>query len=274
MRKKDEFDLDDNPSFLGSFLVGVIALVIVLVAGVGAYLLLFKEGAGVSAPENVIEESLDTDKDTLTEDNDFETVEEDTEQANAADFGYETEAGANDSEAPERVEEDVEALHNFSEVNETVTAKDATNLRNIPSQGEDSQVMVTLYNGQTATRTGISDSGWSRVIYNSETYYAVSSYLTTDLTPPATQTPEPEPQLEDNGIKTVFTECDEMVSPKMEVNLRTLPSITNPDSVVVVKLPYGSVVRRTGINTDVGWSRVEYEGQVLYCVSSYVFVVE
>ena len=191
---------------------------------------------------------------------------------NVAYFGYEQEANAKNTEAPQHVEADVEAMHNFKEVNETVTAKDATNLRNIPSQGEDSQVMLTLYNGQTATRTGISDSGWSRVIYGGETYYAVSSYLTTDFTPPTPNPTEVPP--EDDGIKTVFTARDEMVSPKMEVNLRTLPSVTNPESVVVVKLPYGSVVRRTGINTDVGWSRVEYEGQVLYCISSYVFVVE
>lgn len=35
----------------------------------------------------------------------------------------------------------------FSPVQETVTAKDATNLRDIPSQGEDSTVMLTLQNG-------------------------------------------------------------------------------------------------------------------------------
>lgn len=162
---------------------------------------------------------------------------------------------------------DVEAGHIFTEVNETVTAKEATNLRNMPSQGEESKVMLTLYNGQVALRIGISDSGWSKVSYQGEIYYAVSGYLTTDLTAP---TPVPE----DDGIQTVFTECNEMVAPKIEVNLRTLPSVTNPDSVVVVKLPYGTQVKRTGINTDVGWSRVEYEGQVLYCVSSYVFVVE
>ena len=161
----------------------------------------------------------------------------------------------------------IEDGHSFKEVNEVVTAKEATKLRNMPSQGEESKVKLTLYNGQVATRIGISDSGWSKVTYDGKTYYAVSSYLTTDLT---SSTPVPE----EDDIKTVFTECDEMVAPKIEVNLRTLPSVTNPESVVVVKLPYGTQVRRTGINTDVGWSRVEYEGQVLYCVSSYVFVVE
>ena len=167
--------------------------------------------------------------------------------------------------------QNVEEGHAFREVKETITAKNATNLRNMPSQGEESKVVVTLKNGQTATRIGISNTGWSKVDYKGEIYYAVSSYLTTDLSTP---TPAPTPAPVDDGIKTVFTPCEEMVSPKIEVNLRKLPSVTNPEAVVVVKLPYGAVVKRTGINTDVGWSRVEYEGQVLYCVSSYVYVVE
>lgn len=167
--------------------------------------------------------------------------------------------------------QNVEEGHAFREVRETITAKNATNLRNMPSQGEESKVVVTLKNGQTATRIGISNTGWSKVDYKGEIYYAVSSYLTTDLSTP---TPAPTPAPVDDGIKTVFTTCEEMVSPKIEVNLRKLPSVTNPEAVVVVKLPYGAVVKRTGINTDVGWSRVEYEGQVLYCVSSYVYVVE
>ena len=37
-----------------------------------------------------------------------------------------------------------------------------------------------------------------------------------------------------------------------------------------MKLKNGEVVTRTGINHDLGWSRVEYNGQTLYCVSSYL----
>ena len=57
---------------------------------------------------------------------------------------------------------------------------------------------------------------------------------------------------------------------KIEVNLRALPSVTNPDATVVATLKNGEVVTRTGINTDYGWSRVEYNGQTLYCISSYL----
>lgn len=187
---------------------------------------------------------------------------------NVAYFGYEKDAQAQNQEAPEEAVADVEALMNFREVEETVTSKDVTNLRDIPSQGDDSIVLRKLNNGETATRTGISDSGWSRLIIDGQKYYAVSNYLTTDLSYKA---PVKEP---DDGINTVFTAVSDNVTPKIEVNLRKLPSVTNPDATVVATVSAGEVFKRTGINTDYGWSRVEYNGQTLYCVSSYLNVVE
>lgn len=187
---------------------------------------------------------------------------------NVAYFGYENEADAQNQEAPENAEADVEALMNFTEVEETVTAKDVTNLRDIPSQGNESTVLKTLNNGETATRTGISDSGWSRLVIDGVRYYAVSNYLTTDLSY------KPPVEKPDDGINTEFTAVSENVTPKIEVNLRKLPSVTNPDAVVVATVTAGEIFVRTGINTDYGWSRVEYNGQTLYCVSSYLNVVE
>lgn len=187
---------------------------------------------------------------------------------NVAYFGYANDAQAQSEETPENVEADVEALLNMTEVEETVTAKNVTNLRDIPSQGDDSTVLRTLNNGETALRTGISDSGWSRLEIDGVKYYAVSSYLTTDL---SYKPPVEEP---DDGINTKFTAVSENVTPKIEVNLRKLPSVTNPDAVVVATVTAGEVFVRTGINTDYGWSRVEYQGQILYCVSSYLNVVE
>ena len=115
-------------------------------------------------------------------------------------------------------------------------------------------------------RTGISDSGWSRLIYEGQVCYAVSSMLTTNLEPPR--------PTEDDGIDTVFRPVDDQVTAKDAVNLRLKPSVTDPEAEVVVKLQHGQVVRRTGINDDVGWSRVEYNGQILYCVTSYLETVE
>lgn len=187
-------------------------------------------------------------------------------------FGYNGTETAKNTEERETASADVEALMNFTEVNETVTAKSSTNLRDKPSQGEDSTVMVTLQNGQTATRTGISDSGWSRVVYEGGTYYAVSSYLTTDLSAPAQVTQQET--ADTSGFKTKFTDCNEVVTAKDIVNLRNKPSVTDEDSVVVATLSNGETAVRTGYNAEYGWSRVEYNGQVLYCVSSYLKVVE
>ena len=53
-----------------------------------------------------------------------------------------------------------------------------------------------------------------------------------------------------------------------------MPSVENKHSEVVAQLKNGEVITRTGINEDVGWSRVEYNGMTLYCVSSYLKVVE
>ena len=183
-------------------------------------------------------------------------------------FGYSgTQAPQND-QPPEVVGPDVEALVRFWDVNEQVTAKQETNLRDIPSQGENSQVLATLKNGEIATRIGYSDSGWSKLEFNGQVYYAVSSYLTTDLS----YTPPTEPP--DDGIRTEFRTVRENVTAKDVVNLRTLPSVTHEDSKVACQLKRGEVAVRTGINEDVGWSRVEYNGQILYCVSSYLTIAE
>ena len=101
--------------------------------------------------------------------------------------------------------------------------------------------------------------------------YAVTNLLTTDLAyHVAEPVPVPEPVTEDDGIKTKFTDCYDLMTAKVETNLRALPSVTNPDAVVVATIHYHDVVVRTGINEDLGWSRVEYNGQVLYCISSYL----
>ena len=178
-------------------------------------------------------------------------------------FGYEGTAEPVLKETPATVGPDVEAMMDFEGVWEHVTAKEETNLRDMPSQDQMATVLRTLKNGEIAMRTGISPAGWSRLIYEGEIYYAVSSYLTTNL--------EPE---KDDGIDTVFRAVSDTVTAKDAVNLRTIPSVTDPESKVVVKLKHGEVVTRTGINDDVGWSRVQWQGQILYCVSSYLETVE
>lgn len=272
-------------------------------------------------------------------------------------FGYDGIEPAKDPVPAEEVKPDPEALMRFSAVSEQVTAKVETNLRDMPSQDADSQVLYTLKNGEIAERIAVSDSGWSKLSYQGNIYYAVTSYLTTDLDDDANAG---DTELDENGIKTrfdvrneevtakkevnlrklpsveredatiigqlkngdvatcigvsdngwsklvyngetcyavtsylmpangddvqetkpageiqtQFEECSDRVTAKLEVNLRSIPSVEDPRCVVVATLKHGEVVTRTGINRDVGWSRVEYNGQTLYCVTQYLMDAE
>ena len=185
--------------------------------------------------------------------------EETTEPAEEKEEEEQEEPDEQEEELP--VDDDPDMT--FAPVDEKVTAKMEVNLRSIPSQGEESEILHTLENGETVKRTGISDSGWSELSWEGKTCYAVSSYLTTDL--------DYKPPVQ---IQTPFAKIDELVTPKEAVNLRTLPSTKHPDVEVVVKLEKGETVKRTGINEDVGWSRVEWNGQTLYCISSYLRIAE
>ena len=186
-------------------------------------------------------------------------------------FGYEGTAQPQNTEPPAPAEPDVEAMMTFQEVFEHVTAKEEVNLRDIPSQDDMAKVMRTLPNGEVAMRTGVSSSGWSRLIYEGVTYYAVSSYLTTDLD--GTGTDEAADK-DGDGIETEFQPISDQVTAKEKVNLRSIPSVTDPEAKVITQLKHGDVVQRNGINQDVGWSRVIWEGQTLYCVTSYLEVVD
>lgn len=191
---------------------------------------------------------------------------------NVAYFGYDGIEDAQSDETLPEAQADPEALMTFNEVDQSVTAKEETNLRDIPSQGEDATVLYTLKNGEIARRIGISESGWSKIEFNGNTYYCLSRLLTTDVDGSAD--PEPENDWDGDGIETEFTEVSDSVTAKDVVNLRSIPSYTREDSVVVAQLKKGEVILRTGINEAVGWSRVEYNGQTLYCITSYIEVVE
>lgn len=275
---------------------------------------------------------------------------------NVAYFGYDGTAEPKSSKLVEVDPPDLDTLMDFRAVDELVTAKEVTNLRNQPSQAEDVYILFSLQNGQTARRIGYSSSGWSKLEYEGLVCYAVSNYLTTDIygtgtdsaaqhkdgietqfAPADYQVTAKEkvnlrsiPSVEredsvvicqlkkgdvaqcvgtsDNGwsklnyngttcyavssylerlsgssavpekkdpdaIETVFESISDVVTAKKEVNLRKKPSVQDPDAVVVAKLTHGQTIQRTGINRDVGWSRVVYNGEVLYCVSSYLEVV-
>ena len=65
----------------------------------------------------------------------------------------------------------------FTEVNETVYATTSVNVR--ASCSADSDKVGGLSAGASATRTGIGDNGWSRIVYGDSVAYVSSDYLTT-----------------------------------------------------------------------------------------------
>ncbi len=165
-----------------------------------------------------------------------------------------------------------DASMSFTEVNESVTAKDVTNLRTSPSTTDGGNVVGKLKNGEVLTRTGKNeDTGWSRLEYNGQTVYAVSSYLITDLsyTTPVTPTNSNRVSTQDGRV-IVFTDCDDYITPKDIINLRTEPSTSAGESTVRTQVRNGTNLHRTGDSGDAGWSRVEYNGEILYAVTNYV----
>lgn len=155
----------------------------------------------------------------------------------------------------------------FSSVSESVTAKEETNLRTAPSF--DGSVVTSIKNGTVVTRTGVGDNGWSRVIYNGSTYYAVTSYLTTDLNASSsTETSTTGNSVNSNVVNgQTFAAASGKLTAKEETNLRTAPS--TEDSTVVATIKNGEYVERTGTG-DMGWTRLLYNGQVVYAITSYL----
>lgn len=150
----------------------------------------------------------------------------------------------------------------YQPVNETVTAKNVTNLRSEASSANEGTIVAVLQNGETATRIGIGSNGWSQVDYNGQTLYAISTYLTTELS-----------YVQTVPDSSVYADVNEQVTPKIECNLRTEPSTAN-EGTIVTTIKNGDVVTRTGINSQTGWSRLDYNGQKVYAVSSYLTPVQ
>lgn len=147
----------------------------------------------------------------------------------------------------------------YTAVNEQVTAKEVTNLRTAATTKSD--IVVALKNGEVVTRIGVGKNGWSKLQYNGQTVYAITSYLTTDLT-----VKEPVTQQQDIVAGHIFEPKNDKVTAKEFVNLRALPTT---DSEKVGTLNSGEFIERTAVS-DKGWSRLIYNGQVVYAVTSYL----
>ncbi len=143
----------------------------------------------------------------------------------------------------------------YTSVNDQVTAKEEVNLR--LGAGTKFDIVGTLKSGEFITRTGIGANGWSRLLYNGQAVYAITSYLSNEVIKVE------KPDIVNN---MTFTACNDSVTAKMEVNLRALPTT---DSEVVGKLTSGTFVTCVA-KSDKGWSRLEYNGQMVYAVTNYL----
>ena len=76
----------------------------------------------------------------------------------------------------------------YTAVSDKVTPKIEVNLRTAATTKSD--VAANIKNGTVLNRTGIGSNGWSKINYNGKTVYAITSYLTTDLSAKA---PESKP---------------------------------------------------------------------------------
>lgn len=168
-------------------------------------------------------------------------------------YEIKSKAAKNSALRPENTKAPTVEKSVYTATDETVTAKDYVNLR--AEASTNSKVLGQLKNGETLKRTATGSNGWSKLLYNGKTVYAVSSYLTTDLTPKAPSSSE---------VSDGYTEKSGNLTAKDETNLRASPSTS---AKVIYTLKNGEFVKLLAQNAATGWSRLEYEGQTVYAVT-------
>ena len=133
----------------------------------------------------------------------------------------------------------------------------AVKMVNIRMQGNvHSIALAKLYEGKTVTRIGISDDGWSAVLYEDQVCYISSNYLSTEEHPEAPDNPNvPNEQTVDDMVYTID-----------DVNMREGPGF---DRAVLCRVPEYVDLHRTGIVTS-GWCRVTYKDQEGFIATHYL----
>lgn len=284
---EDEEYEEEEPSMLMTviILIGVVIAFLVVIGAV--FVFFFKAEKGSEKSDIVvIETEYEVNTEELTE---SESIVEETQVDETVEevFSEDAEPEEVETEEVSTIEESMEETEQsepisgnetmeFTELSDTVTAKDITNLRTMPSTLDETNVVAQLMNGEGIIRTGINETyGWSRLDYNGQTVYAVSNYLTTDLTykPPVAPN-DPNRVSTQDGRVIIFADYSDYITPKEYVNLRTEPSTSEGETTVRCQIKSGDTVHRTGYSPDSGWSRVEYNGEVLYVVSSMVYTTE
>lgn len=295
-RRNDRDDygyLEEDGQGTVAMVIGGVVLLIIIVVLCTMIWKLFHTDADVST-KGTDQTQLATVTDTLV----GETVDGEEDATSGQDEDGEAagnDGGPDNAGQDDAGEEDSSAggiQITFTETDDLVTAKDVTNLRSEPSTDRDNTVVRQLKNGENIKRTGINeDMGWSRLDDNGQVLYAATRLLkkVTDSEngqgsqAQSGQESGGQSNAEQAGSNTVttstgrvitFTDCDDTISPKIAANLRGEPSSDQGNASIHHQLQYGETAHRTGYDEASGWSRVEYNGEVLYVVTSLIYVVE
>lgn len=165
---------------------------------------------------------------------------------------------------PGTVPQATEDSQNFTAVNDTVYPISELWLRQQP--GVATFIVAIVPAGTGLQRTGISTDGqWSRISYNGQTVYGATQYISGTQAPAIGAGAGVGTGASPAGVTT--TDVNEtMYTTADNLNLHTFDDMQAP---VVTIVPAGTQVTRTGI-LDNGWSRIYWNGEVLYCSSAYL----
>ena len=142
-----------------------------------------------------------------------------------------------------------------NDVYDTVYATTEVNVRVTPDAG--SMRLGTLNAGASISRTGLSNDGWTEVIYEGQRAYMCSQYLS--VTPS-----QNDPSVD--VLSPVFEDTNETVYTTTSVNVRSGPGTGYAKLGMYYR---GNSVIRIGIS-DNGWSKISYNGSDAYICSEYL----
>ena len=150
----------------------------------------------------------------------------------------------------------------YTKVNETVYSTADVNVRKGPGTNYD--VVKTLSKGDSVTRIGVGDNGWSKISLNGKEYFIKSNYLST--TKPKVETPvETTPPKEESKPEVTFKAAnDYLYSAVKMLDVRKGPG---EDYVIIGGVCKNGYVHRIGVS-DTGWSKIEFCDGIGYVLTS------
>ena len=77
-----------------------------------------------------------------------------------------------------------------------------------------------------------------------------------------------------NDMGLTFEPVDDVVTAKDVTNLRSEPSTSQGQATVLAQLRNGETAVRIGKEERTGWSKLVYDGQIVYASTNYLIVVE